>query len=343
MLSTIWTWTQEWSDIPSRSEVTWAMCHQARSSASALTPSSSASRLRLPRVGARTLAPAIASAGVSARSPGPAAVLSASFELTRSVSQAWQRNFCRLWRVYIARDRGDGKVEHGDLPPHWTDDPRMFLQRLPRGADASPSPERRRGRHPHDAVRPAWNSAARASAAPPDERLAARAGLTARVQCPRAEGKRAAVDRASRRGRCRDPAQAGEAKRAVHRAPRGDLGRLRALSADDDVGCIVLTGAGPAFCSGMDTSQFGGDLENRRQLVETSTLAFEAVGECRRPIVAAVNGPAIAGGFALALLCDLRIASTEAVFGYPELPGGSRRATPRRAPCCRRPWRRSSA
>jgi len=95
-----------------------------------------------------------------------------------------------------------------------------------------------------------------------------------------------------------------------------------ALSGDRGVGCVVLTGAGPAFCSGMDTGQFGGDLEHRRQLVETSTLAFETVGNCRRPIVAAVNGPAIAGGFALSLLCDLRIASPSAVFGYPELPRG---------------------
>jgi enoyl-CoA hydratase/carnithine racemase len=94
------------------------------------------------------------------------------------------------------------------------------------------------------------------------------------------------------------------------------------LSDDSDVGCVVLTGAGPAFCSGMDTDQFGGDLAHRKHLVETSTVAFEAIGECRRPIVAAVNGPAIAGGFALALLCDLRIASSSAVFGYPELPRG---------------------
>jgi enoyl-CoA hydratase/carnithine racemase len=94
------------------------------------------------------------------------------------------------------------------------------------------------------------------------------------------------------------------------------------LSGDADVGCVVLTGAGAAFCSGMDTTQFGGDLEHRERLVETSTVAFEAVGGCRRPIVAAVNGPAIAGGFALALLCDLRIASTSATFGYPELPRG---------------------
>ena len=72
----------------------------------------------------------------------------------------------------------------------------------------------------------------------------------------------------------------------------------------------------------MDTSQFGGDLENRRQLVETSTSAFEAVGDCKRPVVAAVNGPALAGGFALSLLCDLRVAHVSAVFGYPELPRG---------------------
>ena len=69
-------------------------------------------------------------------------------------------------------------------------------------------------------------------------------------------------------------------------------------------------------------SQFGGDLDNRERLVETSTLAFEAVGDCRRPVVAAVNGPALAGGFALSLLCDLRVASDSAQFGYPELPRG---------------------
>ena len=72
----------------------------------------------------------------------------------------------------------------------------------------------------------------------------------------------------------------------------------------------------------MDTDQFGGDLANRRRLVETSIVAFEAVGNCKRPVIAAVNGPALAGGFALALLCDLRVAHESAVFGYPELPRG---------------------
>jgi enoyl-CoA hydratase/carnithine racemase len=94
------------------------------------------------------------------------------------------------------------------------------------------------------------------------------------------------------------------------------------LSGDESVGCVVLTGAGTAFCSGMDTDQFGGDRANRERLVQTSTLAFKAVGDCRRPVIAAVNGAAVAGGFALALLCDLRVASHTATFGYPELPKG---------------------
>jgi enoyl-CoA hydratase/carnithine racemase len=94
------------------------------------------------------------------------------------------------------------------------------------------------------------------------------------------------------------------------------------LGEDDGVGCIVLTGAGPAFCAGMDVTQFGGDREHKQRLVETSTGAFEAVGSCPRPVVAAVNGAALAGGFALALLCDIRIAAKTATFGFPELPRG---------------------
>ena len=97
---------------------------------------------------------------------------------------------------------------------------------------------------------------------------------------------------------------------------------FRAFAGDTDAGCIVLTGAGPAFCAGMDTSQFGGDREHRLRLVETSVSCFEAVRSCPLPVVPAVNGPALAGGFALALLCDLRVASATATFGYPELPRG---------------------
>ena len=99
-------------------------------------------------------------------------------------------------------------------------------------------------------------------------------------------------------------------------------GAFASLGGDDGVGCILLTGAGPAFCSGMDVTEFGGDREHKQRLVETSTTAFEAVGSCPRPVIAAVNGPALAGGFALALLCDIRIAAAPATFGFPELPRG---------------------
>jgi enoyl-CoA hydratase/carnithine racemase len=95
-----------------------------------------------------------------------------------------------------------------------------------------------------------------------------------------------------------------------------------ALSEDAGVGSVVLTGAGPAFCSGMDTTQFGGDRAHRQRLVQTSIACFRAVGRCAKPVVAAVNGPALAGGFALALLCDMRLAAEEASFGFPELPRG---------------------
>src|SRR3954467_12248050 len=97
---------------------------------------------------------------------------------------------------------------------------------------------------------------------------------------------------------------------------------LEALAADPDVGCLLVTGAGSAFCAGMDVTQFGGDLENRRRIVDSSIVAFGGLGRFPKPAVAAVNGPAIAGGFALALLCDIRLASTEARFGFGEWPGG---------------------
>lgn len=94
------------------------------------------------------------------------------------------------------------------------------------------------------------------------------------------------------------------------------------LGEDERVGAIVLTGAPPAFCSGMDVTQFGGDRPNKERLVETSVSCFRAIANCRRPTIAAVNGAALAGGFALALLCDLRLAAESATFGFPELPRG---------------------
>ena len=93
---------------------------------------------------------------------------------------------------------------------------------------------------------------------------------------------------------------------------------LNALAADDEIRCLLLTGAGSAFCAGMDTSEFGGDRAHKERIVELSVDLFRALGNFPKPVVGAINGPAVAGGFALALLCDLRVASTEARMGFLE-------------------------
>jgi enoyl-CoA hydratase len=94
---------------------------------------------------------------------------------------------------------------------------------------------------------------------------------------------------------------------------------LDALAADDAVNCVVLTGTGSAFSAGLDVTEFGGDEANRRSLFESSERLFGTVARCPVPIVAAVNGPALAGGFVLALLCDVRLAGLRAQFGFPEV------------------------
>lgn len=119
---------------------------------------------------------------------------------------------------------------------------------------------------------------------------------------------------------------------------------LGALAADGEVRCAVLTGAGTAFCSGMDRNEFGGDRAHRERLVAASLGAFAAVGTFAKPLIAALNGPALAGGFALALLCDLRIAGPEATVGFPE---AARLGIPPAYAAARRPcppgWRASCA
>ena len=88
-------------------------------------------------------------------------------------------------------------------------------------------------------------------------------------------------------------------------------------------GVLIVTGAGKAFCSGMD-------LDNLRALTtrsaeenrgDSATMArlFRRLYEFPKPTIAAVNGAAIAGGCAVAMLCDFTLASTAAKFGYSEV------------------------
>jgi methylglutaconyl-CoA hydratase len=86
---------------------------------------------------------------------------------------------------------------------------------------------------------------------------------------------------------------------------------------------VILTGAGKAFCSGMDLDALAAiaqqspeqNLEDSRQMARM----FRRLWSCPKPLIAAVNGPAIAGGCGLATLCDFTLAVPEAKFGYTEV------------------------
>lgn len=101
------------------------------------------------------------------------------------------------------------------------------------------------------------------------------------------------------------------------------LAELVRAGADDDVGCIVLTGAGRAFCSGADLKAVH-DMEppEFRRLTEALRSIAAAVRALDKPVVAAVNGHAIAGGFELACLCDFRIAADDAQFSAGDVAVG---------------------
>ena len=86
---------------------------------------------------------------------------------------------------------------------------------------------------------------------------------------------------------------------------------------------LIITGAGKAFCSGMDLEGLkaltGRTPEQNVEDSRTMASLFRAVYEFPKPTIAAVNGAAIAGGTGLALLCDFTLAVPEAKFGYTEV------------------------
>jgi methylglutaconyl-CoA hydratase len=86
---------------------------------------------------------------------------------------------------------------------------------------------------------------------------------------------------------------------------------------------LLLTGAGKAFCSGMDLdnlkSLLGRTPEQNAQDSQSMASLFRTLYEFPKVTIAAVNGPAIAGGTGLALLCDFTLAVPEAKFGYTEV------------------------
>lgn len=102
----------------------------------------------------------------------------------------------------------------------------------------------------------------------------------------------------------------------------GVAAALDAAEADDGIGAIVLTGTGErAFCSGMDLKE-AGQVGAGTGLVPGQGFLGVTERAFAKPVIAAVNGAAVAGGFEVALACDLVVAAESAVFGLPEIRRG---------------------
>ncbi len=95
---------------------------------------------------------------------------------------------------------------------------------------------------------------------------------------------------------------------------------FNALSGNQDVNVVVLTGGEKYFCSGFDLNYIRNLEKNSNEdYIRLFHRAYRAILFCRQPVIAAVGGPAIAGGFDLSLMCDIRYASTRAKFGQREI------------------------
>ena len=105
------------------------------------------------------------------------------------------------------------------------------------------------------------------------------------------------------------------------------------MSDDEDVRVIVLTGQGKVFSAGADIKGRA-DIANlpagQRQHLRSARESYHSIVECKKPVIAAINGAALGAGMALVASCDILIASEQAALGLPEidvgLMGGGRHA-----------------
>ena len=111
-----------------------------------------------------------------------------------------------------------------------------------------------------------------------------------------------------------------DAKNAMNKAAaEGIAAALDRLDAEDDLRVAVLTGAGGTFCSGMDLKGF---LRGESPSVEGRGFGGVVQQPPEKPLIAAVEGYALAGGLELMIACDLVVASAGAKFGIPEVKRG---------------------
>ena len=106
------------------------------------------------------------------------------------------------------------------------------------------------------------------------------------------------------------------------------LAHLGRIEADDSIGVVVITGAGEkAFVAGADIGEFEGRSPIDQREAMSGTRIFDVMATYPKPVIAMINGFCLGGGCEMAMSCDVRIASSTARFGQPEInlgliPGG---------------------
>lgn len=111
-----------------------------------------------------------------------------------------------------------------------------------------------------------------------------------------------------------------EAKNAANKAlAEGVAAAMDRLDSDNDLRVGIITGAGGTFCSGMDLKGF---LAGERPHIPGRGFAGLTESPPRKPLIAAVDGYALAGGFEIALACDMIVANVDSKFGIPEVKRG---------------------
>jgi enoyl-CoA hydratase/carnithine racemase len=95
---------------------------------------------------------------------------------------------------------------------------------------------------------------------------------------------------------------------------------LDILENDEAIKVVIITGKSNFFCAGFDLNEFlTVDSANAPDLIKSVDELFGKIIFYKKPTIAAINGPALAGGMDLAAVCDIRIASEKAIFGGPEI------------------------
>jgi enoyl-CoA hydratase len=115
-----------------------------------------------------------------------------------------------------------------------------------------------------------------------------------------------------------------QALNALNAALISELGAaLDEFETEAAIGAIVLTGSEKAFAAGADVKEMATKSYPEIYLEDFITRGWERVGQCRKPIIAAVAGFALGGGCEIAMMCDIVIAADNARFGQPEITLGT--------------------